>query len=111
MMRPFANIVIPPVRPLTNYNVPAAQTIKAHVSIPVIVVGGIRSLDDINQIIMNQQADMVSMCRPFIIEPDIVKKLKEGKEPAEAMKAARDELRGGGFEHPYYWASYILASR
>ena len=80
MMRPFANIVMPPVRPLTNYNVPAAQTIKAHVSIPVIVVGGIRSLDDMNQIILNQQADMVSMCRPFIIEPDIVKKLKEGRQ-------------------------------
>jgi 2,4-dienoyl-CoA reductase-like NADH-dependent reductase (Old Yellow Enzyme family) len=80
MMRPFANIVMPPVRPLSNYNVPAAQTIKAHVSIPVIVVGGIRSLGDINQIIMNQQADMVSMCRPFIIEPDIVKKLKEGRQ-------------------------------
>jgi 2,4-dienoyl-CoA reductase-like NADH-dependent reductase (Old Yellow Enzyme family) len=80
MMRPFANIVMPPVRPLTNYNVPAAQTIKANVSIPVIVVGGIRSLDDLNQIILNQQADMVSMCRPFIIEPDIVKKLKEGRQ-------------------------------
>jgi 2,4-dienoyl-CoA reductase-like NADH-dependent reductase (Old Yellow Enzyme family) len=80
MIKPFADIVKPPVRPITNYNVPAAQAIKAHVTIPVIVVGGLRSLDDMNQIITNQQADMVSMCRPFIIEPSIVKKMKEGKQ-------------------------------
>jgi 2,4-dienoyl-CoA reductase-like NADH-dependent reductase (Old Yellow Enzyme family) len=80
MIKPFADIVKPPVRPIMNYNVPAAQAIKAQVTIPVIVVGGLRSLDDMDQIIANQQADMVSMCRPFIIEPTIVKKMKEGKQ-------------------------------
>ena len=44
MIKPFADIVKPPVRPITNYNVPAAQAIKAHVTVPVIVVGGLRYL-------------------------------------------------------------------
>lgn len=80
VIKPLANIVMPPVKPLTNYNVNAAQAIKAHVSIPVIVVGGIHSLKDISDIIENKKADFVSMSRPFIIEPNIVKKFKAGKQ-------------------------------
>jgi len=62
--------------PVYNYNVCAAQKIKNAVSIPVIVVGGIRKLNDIEQIIGRNMADYVSMARPFIIEPDIVNKFK-----------------------------------
>ena len=40
-----------------------------------------------------------------------LKDIKEGKEPGEALKKAREELRDGGFEHPYYWSSFILVSR
>jgi len=40
-----------------------------------------------------------------------LKNLKEGREPAEAMKNAREDIRGRGFEHPYYWSSFILVSR
>lgn len=61
-------------RPLHNYNVSVAETIKRHVNIPVIVVGGIRKIKDIANIIEKGKADFVSMCRPFIIEPDIVNK-------------------------------------
>ena len=76
----FINIAIPPVKPLKNYNVEAAKVIKENVSIPVIVVGGITSIKDIKDIILNNKADIVSMCRPFIIEPNIVKKFKEEKQ-------------------------------
>lgn len=82
VIRPFADIIQPPVRPLTNYNLPAAVAIKERVTIPVIVVGGIRTLKDMDGIIKNRQADMVSLCRPFIIEPDIVNRLKEGRQDA-----------------------------
>ncbi|MGA2734829.1 MAG: NADH:flavin oxidoreductase [Syntrophobacteraceae bacterium] len=78
LMLRFANFIIPPVAPLKNYNVDAAQEIKSQLSIPVIVVGGITSLDDIAGIIENNKADAVSMSRPFIIEPNIVKKFQEG---------------------------------
>jgi 2,4-dienoyl-CoA reductase-like NADH-dependent reductase (Old Yellow Enzyme family) len=66
--------------PIHNYNIAAAEKIKQTIDIPVIVVGGIRNINDINAIINEDKADYVSMCRPFIIEPDLVKKFKEGKQ-------------------------------
>ena len=62
--------------PLHNYNVCAASEIKKNVNIPVMVVGGIRSLQDMQTIVGNNLADFVSMGRPFIIEPGIVNSLK-----------------------------------
>jgi 2,4-dienoyl-CoA reductase-like NADH-dependent reductase (Old Yellow Enzyme family) len=62
--------------PLHNYNVCAASEIKKNVNIPVIVVGGIRSLQDMKTIVGNNLADFVSMGRPFIIEPGIANSLK-----------------------------------
>ena len=59
-----------------NFNVCAAQEIKQAVDIPVIVVGGIRKLPDIEQIIGGGMADYVALGRPLIIEPDIVNKFK-----------------------------------
>lgn len=65
--------------PLFNYNVDAALQIKKNIGIPVIVVGGIRTLTDIKDIICNKGIDYISMCRPFIIEPTIVRKFQENK--------------------------------
>jgi len=65
---------------IENYNVPAAQIIKESVKIPVIVVGGIKKYSAAKDIIENQKADFVSMCRPFIIEPNIVGKWESGKQ-------------------------------
>ncbi len=62
--------------PLYNYNVDAAAQIKQHVDIPVIAVGGIRRLADIEEIISEEKADYVAMSRPFIIQPDLVNKFK-----------------------------------
>jgi 2,4-dienoyl-CoA reductase-like NADH-dependent reductase (Old Yellow Enzyme family) len=66
--------------PLYNYNVEAAQKIKGQVSVPIIVVGGIRRLQDIEEIIQQEKADYVALSRPFIIEPDIVAKFASGKQ-------------------------------
>jgi len=62
--------------PLYNYNVCAASEIKKNVNIPVMVVGGIRSLQDMQTIVGNNLADFVSMGRPFIIEPGFVNSFK-----------------------------------
>jgi 2,4-dienoyl-CoA reductase-like NADH-dependent reductase (Old Yellow Enzyme family) len=72
----FAPLLVDRYEPLFNYNVCAAQEIKKQVSIPVIAVGGIHTLPDIEQIVGNKMADFVAMSRPFIIEPDIVNKFK-----------------------------------
>jgi 2,4-dienoyl-CoA reductase-like NADH-dependent reductase (Old Yellow Enzyme family) len=66
--------------PLHNYNVAAAEEIRRNVDIPVIVVGGIRRLSDIEDIIGSNQADFVSLCRPLIIEPNLVEKFRSGKQ-------------------------------
>ena len=34
--------------------------------------------------------------------------LKEGKNKLEALKLARDEIRKNGYDHPFYWAPFIL---
>jgi len=65
-------------KPLLKFNLDAAIQIKMAVNIPVIVVGGLNNMDDIKYIIESTNIDFVSMCRPFIIEPDIVKKFKKG---------------------------------
>ena len=34
--------------------------------------------------------------------------IKEGKNKLEALKLARDEIRKAGYDHPFFWASFIL---
>jgi 2,4-dienoyl-CoA reductase-like NADH-dependent reductase (Old Yellow Enzyme family) len=79
-VKPVLKKMLASPKPLLLYNIDAAAEIKKNVNIPVIAVGGIRKLEDIKRIIENGQCDYISMSRPFIIEPDIVKKFKEGKQ-------------------------------
>ncbi|HPX30441.1 MAG TPA: NADH:flavin oxidoreductase, partial [Smithella sp.] len=72
----FAKTFLKTPKPLLKYNLDAAMQIKKAVNIPVIVVGGINNVEDVEDIIGNDKADFVSMSRPFIIEPDIVSKFK-----------------------------------
>ena len=74
IIRPFipltTELIVPLPKELSLYNVEAAEIIKRNVSIPVIVVGGIKRLADIEEIIANNRADYISMSRAFIIEPE-----------------------------------------
>ena len=56
-----------------------SKAIKSAVNIPIILVGGIRSLSIINYLLENGFADLISMSRVFISEPDIVLKFKSGE--------------------------------
>ncbi|HLG30092.1 MAG TPA: NADH:flavin oxidoreductase [Candidatus Brocadiales bacterium] len=55
-----------------------ARRIKQCVSVPVICVGGIRSVEVMEGIIKNRKADMIALSRPLIREPDLVNKIREG---------------------------------
>jgi 2,4-dienoyl-CoA reductase-like NADH-dependent reductase (Old Yellow Enzyme family) len=77
MAKPVLKAVIKQPKPLLKYNLEGASEIKKMVSIPVIVVGGINNMDDIDDIIKNKKLDFVSMSRPFIVEPDIVNKFSK----------------------------------
>jgi 2,4-dienoyl-CoA reductase-like NADH-dependent reductase (Old Yellow Enzyme family) len=46
----------------------------------VILVGGLRSLDKMESMIIQGVADMVSLSRPFIKEPDLVVRLQNGQD-------------------------------
>ena len=62
-----------------------AEQIKPEIQCPLILVGGIRSARVMEQLIQNGTADMVSMCRPFIREPDLVAKFQQNKEKADCI--------------------------
>jgi len=36
------------------------------------------------------------------------KHLKEGKNKLEALRLARNEIREAGYDHPFFWAPFIL---
>jgi 2,4-dienoyl-CoA reductase-like NADH-dependent reductase (Old Yellow Enzyme family) len=48
------------------------RDIRRSVSVPVMMVGGLRTLDLMEQVIQNQEADFVSLSRPLIREPGII---------------------------------------
>ena len=85
---PAANLINPLIKqpePLENFNVENAAIIKKNVSVPVIVVGGIHKVCDMQKILSDGKADFVSMCRPFICEPDLAAKLKNGQTEAKCI--------------------------
>ena len=60
------------------YFLSLAKKIKNQLSIPIILVGGIRSFKTSNHILKTGAADLVSMSRPLIREPGLIKRWKEG---------------------------------
>ena len=85
---PAANLINPLIKqpaPLENFNVKNAGVIKKNVSIPIIVVGGIHKTANMENILKEGNADFVSMCRPFICEPDLAKKMKNGQTEAKCI--------------------------
>lgn len=75
---PFLKAIMKQPKPIYNYNLDAADKIRQAVNIPVMVVGGINSFDSIDKMINRHGIDLVSMSRPFIIQPDIVEKFQSG---------------------------------
>ncbi|MGV7224131.1 MAG: hypothetical protein ACQ9MH_21735 [Nitrospinales bacterium] len=63
-----------------GYNLDAAKMIKPALGgTPLILVGGLRTVAQMNGIIENNDADIISMSRPFIRDPFLVNKIEEGK--------------------------------
>ena len=68
-----------------GYNLEAAKAIKPVIGkIPLLVVGGLRRVAHMEEVLNNGFADFISMSRPFIREPNIVKKINEGKSDSVA---------------------------
>ncbi len=66
------------IKPYTSaYNAHFAELAKKHTGIPVISVGGFRTGNEMEQALQNDQADLISLSRPFLAEVDFVEKIKE----------------------------------
>jgi 2,4-dienoyl-CoA reductase-like NADH-dependent reductase (Old Yellow Enzyme family) len=82
------------------YYLPYAREIKKVIGIPLILVGGIRSIDVIEKILSEGSADFVSLSRPLIREPDLPKRWLNGTGSSTASciscNACLSNVRTGG---------------
>jgi len=62
------------------YYLPFARAVKEALDIPVILVGGIRSTEQMARILGAGDADFLAAARPFIREPDFPQSLKAGRQ-------------------------------
>ncbi len=61
-----------------------AALFKQHLNIPVIMVGGNRTLRLMEDLVTNNTCDLISMSRTFIKEPDLIEKFKRGEQTKAA---------------------------
>ncbi|NQU02617.1 MAG: NADH:flavin oxidoreductase, partial [Syntrophaceae bacterium] len=62
------------------FNLEAARSIKpAMGDVPLMLVGGLRHISKMEEVLERGHADFISMSRPFIREPHFVKRIREGK--------------------------------
>jgi 2,4-dienoyl-CoA reductase-like NADH-dependent reductase (Old Yellow Enzyme family) len=64
------------------YFAEAARAVKRAVGVPVILVGGLRSLPVMEQVVASGTADLVALSRPFVCEPDLVNRFRSGQTAA-----------------------------
>jgi 2,4-dienoyl-CoA reductase-like NADH-dependent reductase (Old Yellow Enzyme family) len=55
------------------------KEIKEAVNVPVMMVGGLRNIEMMEEVIRNGEADYISLSRPLIREPDIIGRWKKGE--------------------------------
>jgi len=60
------------------YFMKIAASLRKEVGLPIIVVGGVRDMDEIEKA-LEKGIDCVAMSRAFICEPDLVSRLRRGK--------------------------------
>jgi 2,4-dienoyl-CoA reductase-like NADH-dependent reductase (Old Yellow Enzyme family) len=57
------------------FNLDYASLAKQYSHVPIISVGGFRKRDEMEYAVKNKGIDFISLCRPFICEPDFVLKI------------------------------------
>lgn len=76
--------VIPPMFFPNAYHVPLAAAVKKVVQVPVIAVGRLDSLELMERVLSDGQADLVAVGRPFLADPHW---------PAKAARGEEDRIR------------------
>lgn len=78
------------------------REIQQTVQIPVIMVGGLRSIQDMSAYVSQGECEAVALCRPLIREPDLVTSWKAGEDRPVACVSCNkcfEEIRKGHFVH------------
>ncbi len=55
-----------------GYLIQYASRIKEAVDVPIMAVGGIRDLKMMEDVVASGKGDLISLCRPFIREPELI---------------------------------------
>lgn len=56
----------------------AAMSLSATVDVPIILVGGLRSMEFINSVLADTKIEYISLSRPFIREPNLLRRWQAG---------------------------------
>jgi 2,4-dienoyl-CoA reductase-like NADH-dependent reductase (Old Yellow Enzyme family)/thioredoxin reductase len=75
--RPFK--MLSPMDDPLGYELPKTRLVTREINVPTIVTGRIMTLDHASQIVADGTADMVSMVRALIADPELVRKSREGR--------------------------------
>jgi len=78
------------------YFLSGAQAIKKRTDLPVMLVGGMRSLEKIEEVIQSGAADFISLARPLIRQPDLPNLWLSGEGPEKAACISCNACIGAG---------------
>ena len=69
------------IRPHVNeaYFIDFAANLATHVNVPVILVGGLRSVQTMQEILDSTKIELLSLSRPLLREPDLPEKFRKGE--------------------------------
>ena len=56
-----------------------ANKLAEKVKIPIMIIGGARNMDELNEILNKSKIEYIALARPLICEYDLIKKWKEGQ--------------------------------
>jgi 2,4-dienoyl-CoA reductase-like NADH-dependent reductase (Old Yellow Enzyme family) len=74
------------------YYLEECKQARKALSLPLILVGGMRDLKDMQTVLDDGIADAVSFCRPFIQDPSIISKFKKGETTRSACTSCNECL-------------------
>ncbi len=78
-----------------------ARAFKRSMATPLILVGGIRTLDGARRLLAEGACDLLSLCRPLIREPELIERWRSGEETGSSCESDnlcfRPIIAGKGF--------------
>lgn len=78
------------------YFLSGAEALKRRTSLPIILVGGMRTLDRCEAILQSGAADFISLARPLIRQPDLPNQWLSGENPGKADCISCNACIGAG---------------